>query len=410
METAKEELYLGIELNDRYAMVSYFNDKMKEPETVSEIAGEDYRKIPLLLAKTEEDENWVYGEDARRLLLEEGACVDHLLRRALAEEMIQIGEECYPAEELLAVFVRKLIGLSQTTFDRSKIRKLVFCVEKLNKPLMEVLWKVCDILKFPRERMLAIDHKESFYYFLFHQSEELYNHGVFLFEWENVHMRSYFLQRNRKTVPQLITVTESEPYRIGQDRDKEFLKILEQSINGKIISSVYLVGEEFDGGWMKESIAFMCRSRRAFMGHNLFSQGACYAGIVAEQEDWNFVYIGENDMKYNLSLQVEDGGQQQFVRLISAGRNWFELRGQCEVILDELDEILFWKQKPNSQVATIDKLKLTGLPVRPNKTTRLRIEACPVSDEEIEITIRDLGFGEFFRATDKSWKYKMTGN
>ena len=108
METAKEELYLGIELNDRYAMVSYFNDKMKEPETVSEIAGEDYRKIPLLLAKTEEDENWVYGEDARRLLLEEGACVDHLLRRALAEEMIQIGEECYPAEELLAVFVRKL--------------------------------------------------------------------------------------------------------------------------------------------------------------------------------------------------------------------------------------------------------------------------------------------------------------
>ena len=37
--------YLGIELNDSYAMVSYMQPNMEEPETVSTIAGsENYQK------------------------------------------------------------------------------------------------------------------------------------------------------------------------------------------------------------------------------------------------------------------------------------------------------------------------------------------------------------------------------
>ena len=36
-----------------------------------------------------------------------------------------------------------------------------------------------------------------------------------------------------------------------------------------------------------------------------------------------------------------------------------------------------------------------------------RITATPVSDDKIEIEIKDLGFGEFFRATDKIWRHTM---
>lgn len=41
--------YIGIDLNDSYAMVSFFQQNMKEPETVSTVAGSEEFQIPLVL-------------------------------------------------------------------------------------------------------------------------------------------------------------------------------------------------------------------------------------------------------------------------------------------------------------------------------------------------------------------------
>ena len=145
------------------------------------------------------------------------------------------------------------------------------------------------------------------------------------------------------------------------------------------------------------------------MGKNLFSKGACYAAAVrGREEDWEYIYMGENEMKFNLSLKVRSRGEAQFYNLISAGKNWFESSGQCEIILNDAKEINFWKQLPNSREAKIETLELTDIPNRPARCTRVRVKAVPIADDEIEITIEDLGFGEFFRSTGKSWKYTMS--
>jgi hypothetical protein len=181
-----------------------------------------------------------------------------------------------------------------------------------------------------------------------------------------------------------------------------------KAFENRIISTVYLVGDGFDGDWMQNSLNFMCRGRRAFMGKNLFSKGACYAAYARDHEEaWQYIYMGENEMKFNLSLKVRDRGKVAFYNLISAGKNWFETRGECELILSGSPEVDFWKQLPNSREAKIETLELTDLPRRPDRTTRLRITASPVADDKIEIEIKDLGFGEIFRGTDKVWKYTM---
>jgi hypothetical protein len=113
-------------------------------------------------------------------------------------------------------------------------------------------------------------------------------------------------------------------------------------------------------------------------------------------------------MKFNLSIKVKDRGKVAFLNLISAGKNWFETGNTCEVILSGSAEVDFWKQLPNSREAKIETLELTDLPKRPDRTTRLRITANPTADDKIAVEIRDLGFGEFFRGTDKVWKYTMT--
>ena len=182
-------------------------------------------------------------------------------------------------------------------------------------------------------------------------------------------------------------------------------------MTGHIVSAVYLTGDGFDGKWMKESLSFLCKGRRVFVGKNLYSKGACYAAArkcVTAENSWQFVYMGDNEMKVNVSLKVKNRGKWEFLSLINAGDNWYEASGDCEVLLDGDKEIDFWLQLPHSRDARIEKLELSDLPERKPKTTRLRISAKPVSDSRVKIKIRDLGFGEIVKSSDLTWEYTMS--
>ena len=410
MEVRREPIILGIDLNDRCAMVSYYQLNMKEPETVSTIAGSENYQIPTLLAKRKHLGQWFYGDDAKKMAkTSEVICVDALLKRAVNGESIRIEDETFEAWELLALFLKKIMDLPLKLGTLPGIDRVVLSVDRLSKENMEVFWKIAPKLGLLPEQFMVIDHKESFYYFALSQPESLWIHDVYLFENDGKNLFYYGLQRDTRTMPQVVSIRESIKNPIDENPDQEFLGVLQRAFENKIVSTVYLVGAGFEGGWMKDSLAYLCRNRRAFLGNNLYSKGACYAGFVrVHTENWKCIYMGENEMKFNLSLKVRNRGELAFHTLISAGKNWFETKGECEVVLGKDAEIDFWKQLPNSREAVIETLELTDLPTRPERTTRLRITATPVSDEKIEVVIRDLGFGEIFRSTDKTWKYIMT--
>ncbi len=406
----KRNYYLGVDLNDKYAMISYFQLNMNEPETVSTIAGGENFQIPLILAKRKEIGQWYYGDEARKMAQNtDMICVDKLLSRAVNGDKLVIDEETYPAEDLLALFLNKIIMLPHKLGNATEFDKLVITVDRLTKENMEMFWKILPKLGLKSEQFMVIDHKESFYYFALSQKEDLWLHDVYLFEFDKTNIRYLALKRSMRTKPQVITIEESPKRAMSGDYDIEFSKLIQRAFENKIISTVYLVGDGFDGGWMQSSLNILCKGRRAFVGKNLFSKGACYAAKARDNEDkWNFIYMGENELKFNLSLKVKSKGALSFYNIISAGKNWFETKGQCEVILSDTTEIDFWKQLPNSREAKIETLELTDLPRRPNRTTRVRITATPVADDKIDIEIMDMGFGELFRSTDKVWHYTMT--
>ncbi len=410
MESEKVPYYLGIDLNERCAVISYYRPDQDEPETVSTVAGSEIYQIPLVLAKRKGIGQWYYGDDARRMAkASEMICVDSLLRRAVDQESIRIEEESFEAWELLALFLKKLIQLPQKLGNPSVCDRLVITVERLSRENMALFWKIAPKLGLQKEQFMVIDHKAAFYYFLLNQPGELWVHDVYLFEYEQNNIHSYCLRRDMRTTPQVVTIEESSRFSFSSNPDLEFLRLQQAEFENKVVSSVYLVGNGFDGDWMKSSLTYLCRGRRAFIGNNLFSKGACYAASVREQGSaWPYIYMGENEMKFNVSLKLRSRGQETFYSLISAGRNWFETYGECEVILSGSPEIDFWKQLPNSREARIETLELTDIPNRPDRMTRLLIKASPVADDKIEIEIRDMGFGDFYRATDKSWKYTMS--
>lgn len=406
----KKNYYLGIDLNDKYAMISYFQLNMNEPETVSTIAGSENFQIPLILAKRKEIGQWYYGDEARKMAQNtDMICLDKLLSRAVNGDELVIDDETYPAEELLALFLNKITALPNKLGNTCDFDRLVITVDRLSKENMDMFWRIMPKLGLKPEQFMVIDHKESFYYFALSQKDDLWLHDVYLFEFDKTNIRYFSLKRSMRTTPQVVTIEESPKRTINGDPDIEFSRIIQKAFENKIISTVYLVGDGFDGGWMQSSLNILCKGRRAFVGKNLFSKGACYAAEVRDNEDkWRFIYMGENELKFNLSLKVKSKGALSFYNIISAGKNWFETKGQCEVILSGTTEIDFWKQLPNSREAKIETLELTDLPRRPDRTTRVRITATPVADDKINIEIMDLGFGELFRGTDKVWHYTMT--
>ncbi len=401
---------VGIDIDDENAIVSYSEKNKKEPETLSMVAGSEVYQIPVCLAKKKGMGQWFIGDEARHLAVVQGEnCIGNLLSKALNGEKVFVENEKYPAKELLQLFLKKLIRLTAGFGLKRTPDVLVICLAKLSREAAELFLELAPNLGVPVEHLILLDRKECFYYFAYHQEKELSVHDVVLFDYRGDAMRCNRISCNRRTVPQMITIDETV-HKMGEsDADSNFLRIAQDTISGHIASAVYLVGDGFDGSWMKQSVAYLCKGRRVFVGKNLYAKGACYAAdVLLGNTPWEYVYLGDNEMKMNVSLKVKNHRKEEFYTLISAGDNWYESRGECEVILAGTPEIAFWLQEPGSREAKIEKLELSDLPKRPDATTRLRIVLKPLSDCKVQITIKDLGFGEFFKSSDKVWEYHMT--
>ncbi len=401
-------MYFGIDLDDENAVISYYETNKKEPVTAGASGGKAF-EIPVLLARDEKTGQWVIGEEAAEAETSGRMTADRLLSRAENEEMIPFGEGKHSAKELLAVFLRKLFVLAEGPGGSRPPDRLVICLERLSRERMELFREIMRRLELSDHVLTLLDRKECAYYFVYHQAGELNLHDVFVFDCRQEQLTSRCLMKSPRTTPQLITI-EERTWPFGQgNQDAAFLRILEEQFQGRIISGVYLTGDGFDGGWMKRSTALMCKGRRAFSGKNLYSRGACYAAYVLDgNEAWPYVYLGDSEMKINVSIRVKNRGRDEFYTLISAGDNWYKTQGECEVILDGPPEVSFWLQPPKSREARVEKLGLGGLAERPNRTTRLRIVAKPVSDTKVQIRILDLGFGEIFKSQDMSWEHVLS--
>ncbi len=407
---AEQCYYIGIDMDDDNAVISYYKSGMREPETLSMIAGSEIYQIPVALVKKRGIGQWFIGEEAKKMaLLQNEEVIDHLLSGAIEKKQVTIENAVFEKEDLFVLYIKKLILFASRLGNPGLPDCLVVTVDALSRNITELFTKVAEELGLNRSKLILMDRKESFYYFAYNQKQELWLHDIFLFDCRGDEVKCCTVVRDAKTIPQIVTITEEKHALDRMHRDESFYKILLDSFHGHISSAVYLVGDGFDGDWMKMSLSYMCKGRRAFIGKNLYSKGACYAAMVREQKTpWQYVYMGDNEMKVNVSLKVKNGGKSEFFSLISAGDNWYEASGECEVLLEDDKEIDFWLQLPHCRDAKIKKLELSDLPDRKPKTTRLRISAKPLSDSQVKIKIRDLGFGEIVKSSELAWEYTMS--
>ena len=429
---------LGMDLDDRYAQISCWLPGEQKPETLSaEAEGEEYM-IPAVLCRRTDRDVWTYGREALQTAERgEGVLVDHLLSSALQGKKVEAGGEIFEATALLALFIKRSLSLLGGT-SRGALRGyrglekadfFMFTFEKVDRQVLEMVERVALLLSLSPERVSCQSRAESFFYYNINQPEELWRHLCMICDFGGRTLKTMLFEANHHTRPATVTVSEEEQasltrhipegkeYEVkepsgemAEEMDEAFLALFQKLSAGKIIDTIYLIGDGFEGNWYQKTLSALCMNRRVFRGNNLYSKGACYGGgYKAAQKSrqkagQEYVYLGADMLKVNLGLDAVKRGEDIYFSLLDAGMNWFDARGECDFLLDQ-DYAFSLRLSPVSgRKARQIVVTLSGVPERPPGTTRIHLTVSCPDAETVKLRMEDKGFGDFFPSSGLAWE------
>lgn len=412
---------VGYDLGKSVSQISYCLPDGSGAETVSCVAGTEQFNIPTVLCKRCGVNQWFYGKEALKYAASgEGIIVEDLLMLAESGEDVLVEEETYDPVALLTLFVKRSLALLNMQVPLKNMEALMFTVENLSPRMVDVLSNVTAGLQLKIKNVYFQSYVESFYHYVLYQPKELWQNKVLIFDY-NHDLKSYCFECNKRTIPRVVFITgknypmmqrctfsEDEFERDAQKRtlDKQFLGIVENETEEKLISTVYLLGDGFKENWATESLRLLCRNRRVFQGNNLYSKGACYGAverISPGEEGKNHVYLGKDKLKANIGMKVLRQGEDSYYAILDAGTNWYEAAADYEVIL-ESDNVLEFLITPLTGENVMNRqIVLEGLPERPPRCTRVRIQIEMSTVNQAVFTVEDLGFGEIYPSSGKGW-------
>ena len=363
---------IGCDLNERYCQVSYYDEEKQEPQTL---------------------DNVIYP-------------VDNLYTRAARME----------SEEIVRTF-KECLGRVLASFE--SIDQLVFTVPSLNVDIVRTLRGIGQRLGIDKANIYVQDYRESFCNYMLYQPKELWQYEAALFHCDRHEVKAYMLRKIRtgygKGSDTFITVDEvanaqmeelSAIYPVlnvdrAKEADLQFRQFIQGVFEKKLVSSVFLVGEGFENNWYPLSLKVLCNGRRTFLGNNLYSKGACYTAFkrCMNYED-PLIYLDETKMMDQICFKMRMQGQDKWYPIVPWGVRWYEADTQCELLLENADDIEIHIESLAGSEMRVERISLDGLPKRKKYTLRLLVKAMLPSEKICKLSFKDLGFGEFFPATD----------
>ena len=415
---------LGYELGKGHVQISYQKIGDKEPQTVSLVAEQEQYNIPFALYKQDDKNLWYIGKEAM-MKQEElgGVLLTNLLEHACREEQIEVNLEVYDWAALLALFVKRSLHYLSLITSVDKIAGVMFTVDDLNQHTVEVLRKMEEYLQLPHITILFCGKEESFFYYNLHTDPSLWNNQVMLYEMQQNQLESYSLTLNRATKP-TVTLIEKKEYQsfpvVGEyptsEEDKQlwddiFLQCVQEDVEGKIVSTVYLIGEGFQGEWYRKSVRFLCTKRRVFLGNNLYSKGACY-GFLDKMDPGelssSYVYLGTDKLKANVGMELLRQGAPSYLAILDGGISWYDGKKEWDMILEDDNRIVIKVVPLDGKNVTRTEIVLHGLQMQKMPYCRIHVEGYMENPSQLKLKIWDKGFGEFYPSTGQYWEEIIT--
>ncbi len=419
----KGSVLAGYDLGDRYSQISYSIYGEQDVETVATVVGTKQYNIPTMLCKRKGVNQWFYGKDAVKYAEEEDMYpVGELVSLAKKGDEIELDGTVYDPAALLTLFLKRSMTLMSFIAPIDKIEAIMFTVDVLDDRMVEILLQASANLGLKTPHIYFQSHTESFYYFMLHQPKELWDYQVVACEHDGMRLKTYRMECNKRTTPIVVLIEEQifdtlvipddeEDEAVKQDAyrmaDERLLDILQKLCEGRIVSSAYLLGEGFRNEWNKESLQYVCRNRRVFQGNNLYSCGACF-GLMEKlepgEESAAYVYLGKDKLKSNIGMNVLKQGRESYYALLDAGENWYEAVKECDLLLEGEPELAFVVTPLNGKDIETKVIRLTGESRTEAPYTRYHLKMDMTAPETVRVAVTDMGFGELFPSSGRSWE------
>lgn len=364
---------------------------------------------------TSDGKSWHFGPEAEYFSSQKGeSFVGGIYELCQSSQEVMVAGKSYRPGELLAVLIRESLGLLGLQEPLRRITSFMMTTPRISRTLVENVRTAYEELGFEKGRAFLQEYAESFYYETFSHKMDGRGRkvGLFVFENQDVYFRK--LDVDQTTRPALVSCREGKRVTLSSDsrqKDLDFYELIQTSLGTDVYSTIYLVGNGFSQEWAKKSVALLCKAqRKVYFGNNLYAKGACEAARekVEDKRLKAYLYIGGDVVRYNVGMEMVLNGVPGYYPLIVGGGNWYDNEASCEVLLDEEKSIRLQIGEMYSKERRTIAMKLEGIPERPPKASRVRIEVGFTSGTTMKIRVTDLGFGDLHPTSHKVWEEVLT--
>ncbi len=410
MDTTRK-LIVGYDLCEDYTQISCYSYKASQPIPISIREEDELNLIPTVLCVKAETKQWLFGEEALACGAEHaGIMVENLLDKLIKGTEVRIYDQTFSPVALLEKYLRKTLMLIKRYFPTEQISKMVVTVRNTCPALVESIYSALEQLGLEKDRVVVMSHAGAYLYYALSQDKSLWMNDVGLFDFSEEGLLYYQIKLNKRTKPMIACLNKTDYSHDLNDRmlknEQEnhayiFENIANTALYKKLVTTLYFSGAGFNGGWADEVIRGLCTGRRVFMGQNLFTKGACYAAkeLSGDRTLEEFILLNDDMITSIVSIRIYKDTKFQEEVLAEAGETWYEVNKSIEVIPEGEAELELILKNIISKEIVREKIRLTGLPDRPNRMTRLAINLTCKDQSTGVIRVNDLGFGEIYPET-----------
>lgn len=308
-------------------------------------------------------------------------------------------------------FLKGYMGANSLTW--ASFARVTFTMEDCSKENREHLKEMLDERFYHSHELSILSHHRAFTEYVFHQEKAVWDRNTLLLDYSGGRLSCIMVEQLRKTKQKAyksvltnIPLTELEQEE-NPDLDYYFSNFAKHYLTKNPAHIIYLTGDGFQGNWMKRTLTYMCAGRRVFLGPNIYANGACLSQTAPTSfmDEGMVLMQGPEMVCHTVGVVSSEGGKTRYVPITTIGKEWYNTTAEKDIILDRSQKVEFFYHNTRENEIECSVCEITGLPKRPDKTTRIRIRVQFTSETKGLIYLTDLGFGKMYPGTGRVTVY-----
>ena len=396
----QRSLYIGVDLREEYSQLALLVPQGQEPKPVGDPRDESGEtKIPTVVTIPGTKET-----------------IGHFLEKIVNDEPIYAAGVETDAVNVLAAYFQKILSFTRREYPEGMIRRLVVTTKYRDFRFVSQIYRALEKLGIGKDRAMVVDRRQCFVYYVLNQKKDLWVNQVGLFDYEDHEITYYQMHMDRYQHPPLVTVSHKEypdyvkmleEPGIGISEKPSVVETMVQgALHGQVITSVYMTGKGFADGFADAVMTQLCVGRHVFRGDNLYVFGACFVAreYSGEKKMEPFLYMDEDTIPVNISMQAYTNAKVQEIVLAKAGTPWYQVDYEVDLISDGEDELQIRVSDMRQRSAHTHILTMDGIRGRLDRKARIGLQIRFAGVDKCIFTLRDKGFGSFFPSSHRIWE------